>query len=850
MGHVPLSKRLTGRKSQLILFSGLAGICLVATVVLATQVFFKLNDYARASKDNVPWSLSRFETDQLKLVNAIYHLNADTPASLDELNRRFDAFYSRKHTLLTAEGYRDLFQNPDAQAAMTDIADKTIELSTIIDGEVPQLIASRERMIGLTEAMTPSIQALSKHGIAAYSRLSEADRTSLTSKLVQVTVLNLLLLTALLSLTWLLWQLYRLYRQRALENRSTLNRLSTILNTSQDAVLVVCPDGTIIDTNRASDAMFFGRTITTDRARVENILMRRQEDGGLMPVDGERLMKSCETGPNLCANLLARAPDGGVFPVELSADKATRGGQPVVICFIRNIARRVADQAEILAARDTALSGERAKARFLGMISHEMRTPLNGLLGTLDLLDDTPLTPEQKRYTQIMQSSGELLLDQINDALDITQAEEGVLTLSEQSFDLDELVAHLVQAQTPLAKQHGNRLIAPHNPAPLGPVRGDRNRVHQVLLNLISNAIKFTENGEISIEAVRLTGPGDMVEFQISDTGIGIDSPDQGRIFEDFVRLEDATAQSVEGTGLGLGIVRHLVGLMEGEYGVESEPGEGSLFWVRLPLPRAKADEAPDNATTAKVVPTPIHALDILIVEDNAINRTVLEEMLRKDGHNVWHATNGAEGVTIAGSRRFDVILMDLSMPVLDGFDASRRIREGGGASAKAKIVALTAHFTGERDARLRSAGIDGILNKPLRRTALKSLLSGARAQPNAPVQAKGPVDPQTLEQLRDTLPDARVDALLEGFFAEGAALMTGLSRTGQAAVPADLMAQLHHLAGTAATVGATALLTCLNRAESALKSGNRIESDTALQRLPGVWKNTLDELNILQDAA
>lgn len=846
MAKSRIRRRVLGRKAQLGLFGGLSALLLAITVVLAAQVFLRMSDYMTARQDNMAWTVSQLEVEQLKLLGAIRDLDPGATMSAGPVRRWFDVVQSHRQTIADAPAYSNLVRDARVARAMAEMGALLQDLAPLMGGSDEALIAAQDQVVALTRALSGPIGVITSRGVLAYAESQTNERRALADKLMQTTLLSVLLLIALLSLTILLWQLYRLYRGRALENRTTLNQLETILNTSQDAVLVVGIDGGIIDTNRAANAMFFKGASPPEDLGIEQVLYRKEEDSQLRAVSGQMLLNSCKDGPNLCANVVAQTAVGQRIPVELSNDRATRGGRTVVICFIRNIARRMADHAEVLAARDTALSGEKAKARFLGMISHEMRTPLNGLLGTLDLLQDTDLDRDQTRFANIMQSSGQALLTQINDALDVTQAAQGGLTLSPERFDLDQLVRDLVRAQSLQADARGNRLhhIAP--PMPLGHVTGDPNRVHQVLLNLISNANKFTDHGQITIEVCRIgpKGEDEMVEFQITDTGIGIAAQDHAAVFEDFVRLEPAHGRSVEGSGIGLGIVRHLVQLMGGEIGLDSTPEEGSLFWVHLPLPRAAQQVKGTKVSATGQIPP----MDILIVEDNEINRTVLSEMLTADGHRICQAPNGAEGVARAEARRFDLILMDITMPVMDGLQAAALIREGGGASARARILALSAHVTPEME---QCQDVDGVLRKPLRRKTLKAALHGTTdpVAPGVAAAGSGVIDPTHLSHLRHTLSKGGMTNLMDGFLSEGTALMDDLPHD-PADARADLPTRLHQFAGLAATLGALPLQSALGQAQTALEAGKDKASRRALRQLPQIWQDTLRALSDQRDAA
>ena len=829
------------RRTQLTLLSGAATVCLLAAAVLTTQVFLKLGEYRTAYSDNIQWTVAKLEAEHARYLHAIERLTPEKPSTLADMRRRFDIFYSRVDTLTSADTYQKALASDRARELTSRLRESTLLQATLIDGPDASVFQRRNELYSMAESLTQTTQRLSSVGIAFDVDRRETQRNLLANKLIQMIVLSLALLATLSALLALFWQLYTRYRRRAMQNRNTLNRLATIINTSQDAIVVMNPAGRILEGNRVAEAIFGLPHDGSRNFNISEILFKADASGTLNPVTGEMLIKSCAHGPNLCTKLSARDNSGRTFPVEMSANMASRAGDNVCVCFLRDISQRVATEAEMRAARDKALAGERAKARFLGMISHEMRTPLNGILGALDLLDETELSPEQARYAQIMQSSGQLVLNQINDALEVTQAEGEPLSLVSDRFDLDALLAELLQSQQAQAQATGNKVELVRSTIPLGPVMGDPNRLHQVLLNLLSNAIKFTSNGQITIEVTRLgpaNAPSEEVEFQISDTGKGIGEEDLSRIFEDFVRLDDAS--DAEGTGLGLGIAKHLVTLMGGEIGVESERHEGSLFWVRLPLPRA--DSAKDAADGPRLHQLPARELDVLVVEDNDSSRFVLHEMLRKDGHQVVLTSDGVAGVAEAEKRRYDLILMDINMPGLDGIEATRQIRAGNGPSSDSRIVALTAHFRPELNERFRGVQIDSICTKPLRRAVLRDILSGGPVR-EMPKPGPTSVDTQVLDQLYAVLPAKNLSRVLDTFMAEGQGFVDTLD-ADQAIADQELAAELHQFAGSAATFGAVALQSALCRAESAALAGDTEELRRLLAALPELWRDTLDQID------
>ena len=835
------------RRSQLTLLSGAAALCFAATIVLATQVFLKLNDFRTAFSDNTQWTVAKLEVEHAKYQHALEQVRAGNADSLADVNRRFDIFFSRVHTLSTADNYREALSDERAQTFVQVVRDSVVAQAEIIDQGAPAVVAQRDDLLAMTTDLTQPILQLSSIGIAYDVSRREAQRNLLASKLTQMAALSVMLLSTLAALLALVWQLYSRYRRRAMQNRTTLNRLATIINTSQDAIVVMFPDGGILEGNRVAETIFGLQPGNTKTANISDLLGKKDETGLLQPVTGEMLIRSCANGPNLCTKLSAKDKSGRVFPVEMSANMAQRSGDNVCICFLRDISERVENETEIRAARDKALAGEQAKARFLGMISHEMRTPLNGILGALDLLDETHLTPEQARYTQIMQSSGQLVLNQINDALEVTQAKGARLSLVSDRFDLDALIDGLLQSQQSQALAQGNTIRMATPWSSQGSVLGDPNRLQQVLLNLLSNALKFTSNGEVTVDISRLgtpDAPSDEVEFQISDTGIGIEEDDLSRIFDDFVRLEHTG--NAEGTGLGLGIAKHLVTLMGGSIGAESVRDEGSLFWVRVPLPQAT--KIHDPAQRPDLFAVLANPLNILVVEDNDTNRFVLHEMLHKDGHTVVLTNSGEDGVAEAENQRFDLILMDINMPGIDGIEATRLIRTGTGASRDSRIVALTAHLRPEDNERFRGVEIDSICAKPLRRAVLRDLLSGGRGRTRTPPAATD-VDTQVLDQLCAVLPAKSLSRVLADFMSEGQSFVDALDP--KKANPSDKIAgELHQFAGSAATFGAIALQSALCRAEAAALAGDKDTLRQELAPLPELWRSTIAQIDNRRSAA
>ncbi len=389
-----------------------------------------------------------------------------------------------------------------------------------------------------------------------------------------------------------------------------------------------------------------------------------------------------------------------------------------------------------------AQQGEKAKGNLLAVMSHEIRTPLNGILGAADLLQSTKLSDVQQRYVTAMKTSGEVLMGHVNDVLEMSRLTAENHRRAVRPMTLPQVVSDLINSQSTAAK-NGNTLEVRVLSGVPDRVLGDQQGLQQALLNLVGNALKFTRNGNVLLE-VDTIGNGDLIEFRVSDTGPGISETEIPHVFDDFFAADVTHARPQQGVGLGLGITKRIVEAMGGEIGVESILGEGSLFWVRLPMPRVpKVSRSAEPNQEEKAPDLPQVRAKILLVEDNPINRMITCDMLRNAGHIVTQAIDGAEGLEKATAHAYDLILMDISMPGMDGFDTARAIRATNGPSAATPIVALTAQTLSPEAQDIKEAGMQGVFHKPMSAAALHSAVVAMVSESNSTLQTPDtPNDP------------------------------------------------------------------------------------------------------------
>ena len=604
-------------------------------------------------------------------------------------------------------------------------------------------------------------------------------------------------------------------------------KYQTLFETNSDAVVILDEKG-FTDCNPATLTLFGMDSVASFLKTPISELGTPIQANGKTAHDHARqaILRARKTG-HAVMEWLGRRLDGSVFSAEIALHAMELEGKPVIQAIMRDVSERRAAEAAKEAAREAAVQMARAKSEFVANVSHEIRTPMHGILGMSGLLLKTPLDGRQREYASTLKSSAESLLTIINDILDFSKIEAGKLTIEQVAFSpvtLLQGVSALFQARA-LEKNLQLTLSLPEQaPAAL---LGDPTRIRQILLNLVDNAIKFTHQGEVELNAQFEAGDdGIGCRFSVRDSGIGMNSETQARLFQAFSQADSSTTRRYGGTGLGLAVSSQLAGLMGGRLTVESETGKGSCFTLSLLL----------SATTlplAELPAQPVIQLQgrVLMVEDHPVNQKVLSHQLREMGLQYAVAASGTEALDLLASEDFDLVLMDWQMPEMDGLEATQRIRQLSTDTRHIPIIALTANANaGFREACL-TAGANDYLSKPYTEAALAALLTQWLPTPTpaaapaplldlAALHARYPGNPQLVHDL-ETL-----------FVSTTEASLAVLKRAIGQEQGDTCRKEAHALKGAAASVMATAIQESAARIESHVQSGDFASAQAELAAL------------------
>ncbi|MGZ5940568.1 MAG: ATP-binding protein [Rhizomicrobium sp.] len=491
--------------------------------------------------------------------------------------------------------------------------------------------------------------------------------------------------------------------------RAAEAHLKAILDNIEEGIVTFDRNGVIETATHSIEAMF------------------RRPMSDLLGANVRALVPEVELPPSADKSrreLTARTKEGDGFPVDIAISEMASGDRTVFVGVIRNITDRRRTIQELEVAKAMAERANRAKDRFLAIVSHEIRTPITAVLGMADLLRASPLDPEQKGWLQQLTRSTNSLLGLINDILDFSKIAAGMSELERVHFSLTDIVRETCSLVSALAVEKHNTITVAFEPGLRPAYCGDSKKYRQVLMNLLSNANKFTSGGKIAVSVAAAPGDARAIETRVEDSGIGIAPENQARLFDPFVQEDVSTSRKYGGTGLGLSICKRFVELMGGQIKVHSTLGKGSVFTFTVLLDPGEAAKIEREAPAEAAAPSATTGLRVLAAEDDATIRTLIETVLSRSGYSVTAVSNGAEAVEEAKRRPYDIILMDMQMPIMDGPDAMRAIRAGSDALRTVPIIALTADALQENQDAYLESGASLILTKPI---AWPQLLSEIR---------------------------------------------------------------------------------------------------------------------------
>lgn len=831
---------------------------LSALLLLGMQGITLYDRFARSAEvglDNRVWLFAQLEVEAKNFSLAMLEGMAEgggeplDPALEASIRSSFDIYYSRTKTVLAVA--RDSFQDPVLLDRFELLSAKSKGYAERLDA-VPRLSAADLPALHAAFSMDlTDIRRVANSAMLDSITIAESTRETRRRIIGQLQLLLGLVIVLMVASVRQAMKVSRSVGHHAAETAKVAARLRRTLNTSLDAVLIVDAAGRITEHNAALRSILGNPSSGTITGRQAVDFLARKDRKAVLNLVAELRssapLDTTETGTARRINVNLRLEDGTLRPVELScAVDQSRPGRFSFIVFIRDRSQEVAAADVLRDARDQARLDAKAKERFLSVLSHEMRTPLHGVITALELVRLTELKADQQGYVQTAASCARSAMTQIVDVLALTR--NGYLGDPDEPFVPAVLVQSIVSEIMPLALDRGN-LMACHVS---GDARSDailaKHRSFKLAArNLISNAVKYTSRGRIDIRLVAQTlDTGAIsVELSVNDTGLGIDPRDHARIFDEFAMVAEKGADENTGFGLGLAIAKSSVERLNGQIGVDSQPGRGSTFYFAFEAPKAAPTEptpvpvAPDQSETA----TLDRPKQVLIVDDNPVNRTLLCEMVKRLGHGAHLAQDGKTAVKLASERPFDLILMDLSMPGMNGFDTARLIRSEGRNGAT-RIVALSARDMVECADDLRDAGIDDAFQKPIGISQLHRLMTEVAPQVGvAPPSSAVPVL-DGFQDVRDLL-GAEMTSRLERAMLQDATLAI---QALCAAVPnlthaSDLGDLAHRASGSAAVLGAARLAEVWRSVETSVTSNNQQALCKLAEQAPVVYGETVSAL-------
>ena len=787
----------------------LFGLVLVAQNWEGTQR--TLDQLRAAESDNLTWNLTQVEVDFLSLVQSLTVSQvapANAADALQDVRLQFDILFSRVEVLRASDVAGQLAIQGVASRATDQLWHVMQGALGAVDGSDASLSAAIPQLLMELVALRQPIRQMSVQGVQAIDAATARQRNELADAVREFARISILMIAFMAMIAVFVLALDHLLRRKAAALTIMGKNLAMIQDVAFDAIVVIDAKGLITSLNRSAERMFrisreaaIGRDLPTLAMRDPGASRLREGLADYLSGGSSSLVGKL-VALNMQDSLGRDVPVEGAFMAGTNVD-----GSPFVVAFLRDVRERLEAEAEIGRALVTARIGEETKRRMIAVLGHELRTALNGVIGSINLLDNAGL--DQRSRLSLIRSARTTAMDALriaNNALErssLDASETGALRTVH--YNLDAVIERIAGQHADLVAFHGTRLTVNLDSSASRRIVGDENLISLATTHLLDNAIRFTRNGAVELSATVMPTQDDgaVVEIRVRDNGCGIPQGEHSRIFEDFATLNENHSRGVGGAGLGLGIVARAVKLLDGEISVKSAPGEGSDFCIRYPAVLAGPPALP-MVTAVRDTSWP---RSVLVVDDNAINRQVLCATLQMLGVPADEACDGQDAVTKASEVAYDVIFMDVAMPRLDGLEATRRIR-GEGPSRQAVIVGLTAHVRQEEHVRLIASGMQEVQIKPLAQSALERIIGRRRDDGTA-----AETENDTLAALVQSLGEVRVRQLVDQFTNEAESLLNEPVRSGGDGA--------HSVAGAAALFGFAALRNHFLELEGLLRTAN-----------------------------
>jgi PAS domain S-box-containing protein len=839
------------------------GYVMIAAIflgILSFQFFMystlkKMEVMSNDSYDNSVWIVSQMEVDLQGFLLAVHEAILDAPTGIQkdavaEVAENFDIYYSRiaivsarTRKIVTLKGATS---GPDLE--LEQIEDNLRSLVLLIDeieGKNPEYF---RKILHLGNSILPTLRTKImmslQEGVRADALVD--SNSAATLQIFLIIAQGMAVLLAVIAAV--VWRLLGQIHKRNLDFARINSNLNKAIETSLDAIIITDINGKISTHNLAAERMFDFTASSLKGAMDSNMLNLGRQPVGNNGSNGRRIATILANSANRGRlQLKLQKTDGADFMVEVAvASDVDIDGAPIFLAFLRDISKLVEADSDERAARFEAERSAAANARFLAVMSHEMRTPLHGIIAALELLEglDTDTDEKHRLLCKIALDCTGSALEQIEEVLELSSNDAAdVLEVGLTFFPL-EIARIIVEQSQSVAANNNTALTLTFDPEVSEPMLGNRRAFRSALANLVGNAVKFTKGGKITVRLYPTPNDRGSMRVEVKDLGKGIEPQHLIRIFEDFQTVSLASHETQSASGLGLGIVRRAVGLMGGTLQCESTFGKGSCFWFDIPRTSVILEDAKLLDTAQSATRTP--ALTLLVVDDIAINRLLLAQMLESMGHIVEMAVDGKGAIESAMHQRFDLILMDINMPGMNGVEAARRIRMEG-ASVEVPIMGVTANAQASELMSFKDAGLDYTLVKPFTSAALAlmvrevSLLRKTNAKSESDFDKHLLLASENFSDLQSAMSPGDLSVLVENaLYSAGSALVEARVAPFGAAI-AD---QFHQAAGSVAMIGAIRLHWLLCALEDAMRAGKHEKLEQLLDDAERVNQETCHWIN------